>query len=155
MAHLAIADLTLHDLTLDERAALERAVDGPITPVMIADALRMRPAVPRPDSAAALRRLMAWASTDLAFYHAQIADLETEIGAMADDGSKLYDDAEKCRKTRHIAALHRQRDGLVSHCAPYRAIIADAQAKLAAQLPEHARAATCTPSVSQDAPSED
>jgi hypothetical protein len=38
-----MADLSLFDLTLAERAALERAVDGPITSTMIADVIAARP----------------------------------------------------------------------------------------------------------------
>ncbi|MBY0511039.1 MAG: hypothetical protein K2P94_12925 [Rhodospirillaceae bacterium] len=155
MAHPAIADLTLHDLTLEERAILERAVDGPITPVMIADALRARPAAPRPDTPAALRRLLAWASSDLAFYRGQITALETEIATVMADGGEYYGDTEKARKTRHVAALHRQRDGLAAHCGPYEAMIAYARNTLAAASPESAHRATCRPSAFQDGLSED
>jgi hypothetical protein len=127
----ALDALTLDALTLEERAELERAVDGPITPAMIADKLRGR-APPSPEPAASpqyLRVLLIWARADLQFYRDQMADLENEIVALMADRDALYSDAEKDRKTRHIAALNRQRDALRQHCAPYDAIILDIERK--------------------------
>ena len=122
----------LQDLTLAERAALERAVDGPITPTMIADKLRARGSPVQTDTSPAyLRTLIAWARADLTFYRRQIAALDTEIVTLMADRDGLYSDAEKDRKTRHIAALARQRDGLVEHCGAYEAIMQDAAGKLA------------------------
>lgn len=122
----------LQDLTLAERAELERAVDGPITPAMIADKLRARGcAVKIDESPARCRTVIAWARADLAFYRRQIAALDAEIITLMADRDGLYSDAEKDRKTRHIAALTRQRDGLVEHCGAYETIMQDAAGKLA------------------------
>lgn len=122
----------LQDLTLAERAELERAVDGPITPAMIADKLRARSCPgARDESPHRLRTLIAWARADLTFYRRQIAALDAEIVTLMADRDGLYSDAEKDRKTRHIAALARQRDGLLEHCGAYETILQDAAGKLA------------------------
>lgn len=155
MTHPAIGDLTLHDLTLEERAALERAVDGPITSRMIADTLRGRPASAPRDGPAALRRLIAWASTDLAFYRGQVTALETEIAAVVTNSDGRYADTENVRKASHVAALNRQRNALVEHCGPYEAIIADARNRLTMASPESAPCSICKPSASLRGLSED
>jgi hypothetical protein len=127
----ALDALTVDALTLEERAELERAVDGPITPAMIADKLRGRaPSSPAPETSPQyLRTLHIWARADLKFYRDQMVDLENEIVELMADRDALYSDAEKDRKTRHIAALNRQRDTLRQHCAPYDAIILDIERK--------------------------
>jgi len=128
---------TIHDLTLEERNALERAVDGTITPTMIADVLRGRgrKAAPHAEHAPPyLRALVLWARADLKFYRARIADLDVEIAALMADRDGLYAPTEQDRKTRHIAALMRQKDDLVLHCRPYETILRDALTKLAARL---------------------
>lgn len=128
---MPLPELSLGDLTLAERGELERAVDGPITAVMIADKVAARGSRPVTDeSPLYLLKLIAWATADLAFYRQQIMILETEIAALVADRDGLYAASERDRRARHIAALNRQRDSVLEECRPYETIIVDARRKL-------------------------
>jgi hypothetical protein len=130
---LAFDTLTISHLSLKERGELERAVDGPITPAMIADKVRARDSVrgAESESAQILTARIRWARADIAFYERQIADLETERALLVVDHEKMYGMEESGRKARHVAALNTQQHNLRIQCEPYYATLHDALRKLA------------------------
>ena len=125
------------DLTLAERAALERSHDGPIPASAVADQIRRRAggiSIPGRHAGDRLRRhlfrVIAWAQADLDFFQRQHDNLDAEIAALMANRDGLYGGGEKDRITRHIAQLGRQRDAVRESMAPYETIIADARTRL-------------------------
>lgn len=118
--------LTLDDLTLAERAELERAVDGPISPQHIADKLRARSVLSVGAQIAVCRSIIKRAQDSIA-YHEQRAASEA---ATLDRVRREYPDS--CR----IDGLAQNIEGHRRAIEQRRAEIVEAEAKIADLTPQ-------------------